>query len=69
MPSISDTLYIASQIESALTASSLKKITATQKHTGIHPKPRNFQHSGKKPLKENEELTTNEVPNHLDLRV
>lgn len=77
MPSISDTLYIASQIENALTASSCQKVTASEKHGGIHRNQPNFRHFGKKlPPQKSNDLTTDEalekpenLLGHIDLRV
>ncbi|MGE3318509.1 MAG: hypothetical protein AB7I18_04360 [Candidatus Berkiella sp.] len=77
MPSISDTLYIASQIENALFASSLKKVTATEKQACINREQRNFKNSRRKSLTKAEEATPNEIlentekilSEHVDLRV
>lgn len=80
MPSISDTLHIASQaIENALTANSMQKVTPTTGQSAIHNHKKNtahYQHSGKMPATEKEDeetketiLTTEKVlSNHIDLR-
>jgi hypothetical protein len=70
MPSISDTLHIASQaIENALTASSTKKIDPTTHASGIH----NHKKGIKKGVMKIEEgvikNTDNEVVKHIDLHV
>lgn len=68
MPSISDTLHIASQaIENALTASSTRVVDPTTRSSGIH----NHKKEKKVALKDNEELVIKdeEGNKHIDLRV
>lgn len=70
MPSISDTLHIASRaIESALTTSSAAKVAPTQPQSGLH----NHKQSEKKPPEKKAETilkeTKDETTQHIDLRI
>ena len=70
MPSISDTLHIASQaIENALTASSTKRVDPTTISSGIHNhKKKNSDQSNDKSEDAIDE-TEGAATKHIDLRI